>query len=862
MNRILLVIILLSTSCVEMPKSDNLAPSSIFSGIPSAPTPESDDNNLIVFHKISKGALYFGVGIAFRILSLFSRLGWKICLISPWDTTVGNECLLLSRLCDSIAQRSFAQIFENPSSSSLLLEKVPPSQSSWLLNQVHLSQIPAFSNEEKQLLLFLERRWLAKSTGFYSFVIDWICPSFGIPIQVHPEATNSYARDPSNKISLTYKNRVENWKQTLPHPQYFPLILTRPSNLYDYLPSYIAVPQCEDIKITAEKLALKIRTADSKSVVDLTHIFPDNLTDPKTWLKTWNTYQASFSQVCKKHHLDPNQILCIQRVQQKEIGGIRLLPLDALSAKEIDLQHQFLLEWISKFGLSANRVELDRSDLPSNTSMQGHNAPPIPTKFQSKEEFVSYLNFFDQSWRSDYPQKNLMLKGTLQVLKGLFANLSEDKWDEIIHSPTRSSIAQLSFLRIQEQLKLLEQKKDEAFFFNTASHLEQIHASLAALLEIFAPFTPDNFPTIYRNLLTSIPQNLKPLTSYGIFSSGMMSLTGVFKAVEKTVGKSPRVLYGENTYFENILTANRVSNASPISEATEEAWREVDLILAQFNPALKRIDLQTTEYKVENIVEILHKCLDTRREKSLTLALDCTLDYIDSPRVSRLLAEFQDEIERGTLNIICYRSGLKFDLFGMDNYCGAPFYIIHNQDAKWAAFDSLLTDPVLQTDRLSLNWFCLAYQNAASQLGLYQKQIFDNTRALLHKVPSRLFHNKNAKYRIIPIEEGADPAFIDIKIFGPLHQIRGALVGGLLSLKCMEEKQPIFYRPSLGFYHPNCSILFSKECSTIRLTLGLDPTQIDLFVECFEEIDALNDSSWQALSHKFRQNIPHLLFIF
>ncbi len=379
-------------------------------------------------------------------------------------------------------------------------------------------------------------------------------------------------------------------------------------------------------------------------------------------------------------------------------------------------------------------------------------------------------------------------------------------------------------------------------FSDTANHLEQIHANLSSLLEIFTPYVSADFPAIYLNLLTSIPTNLKSLTSCAVHASGMTSVTGIFKALEKNLGRAPRVLYGENTYFECIQHAELVSKASPANEASRTDLQEVDLILAQFNPVLKRIDYQVTEYKTENVAEILQKSLKVREGKPLTVALDCTLDYINSPKVASLLNEFQDEIASGILNVICYRSGIKFDLFGMDNYCGAPFYMIHTQSPTWTGFDALLTDPALQTDRLSFNWFCLAYQNAAPQLDLYRKQVFDNTRAFLNKVPAGLFSN-NASYRIIPVKEGADPAFVDIKISGLLHQMKGpALIAGCLSLKCMEGGQPIFYRPSLGLYHTNFTMLFSEECTTMRLTLGLDPAQVDVLVDCFETIDALNNS--------------------
>ncbi len=778
------------------------------------------------FRPILETVAYLGAAELLRSASLLSKLGWGICKISPWAPTIGNEFYLTGKVFESSSKHLFSAALKRSAYG-----RTPMSQSSWQLNHWLLSQIPVSSYEEEKLLHFLKNRWLAKSTGFYSFVINWVCPCFGISLQVHPETTNSYARDPSNKLSQTYHNRVEEWKRSLPHPKHFPLILTRPYDLKDYLPSYLPVPQDEKIQTTLERLALEMQKRSSKVVVDLTSVFADDTKDPKKWLQTWDAYQVEFSKFCKGH----NQVLFIQRVKKDEIGGIRLLPLSSLSTEQINRQYQFLLEWISKFGLSANRVELDRWS-PSLTPPIQEKVAPCNFVFEQIKEFASFIEAFDLNWKSDHPQKNLMVKGTLQVLKGLLASITEKKWKEMASSAARLRVAKLSFSKIEEQLNLLKVEKEDALFFDTLSHIELIHSDLSALLETFDLFDPSDFPEIYKNLLTCIPQNLKRLTSTGIHSTGMTSLTGIFKAA----GKLPRVLYGENTYFENIHAANMTAIACPILQATDLDWKEADLILAQFNPVLKRIDFHVSEYKVENISDTLHKALNSGREKPLTLGLDCTLDYINSPRVEKLLTEFQEEIEKGALNVVCYRSGLKFDLFGMDNYSAAPFYMIHNQDAKWAAFDRLSTDPVLQTDRLSLNWFCLAYQSAAPYLELYRKQIFSNTRDFLNKIPSRLMSDKDVRYRIVPVDGDADPAFVDIKIYGPLHEIRGSLIGGLLSLKCLEQKLPMFNRPSIGFYHPNFCLLFSEECSTIRLTFGLEPSQVDLLTNCFKTIDSLN----------------------
>lgn len=789
-----------------------------------------------IFHKISDDVLYASAGMVLEPVSYIAHLGWVISLISPWTSTLGNELLLFSQLCHFATEHVLKQIFkETPSSSHLpSLSGVRPAHTSWHLNHKLLSQLPASSDEEKKLLFFLQKHWLSKVTGFYPLMVNWICPCFGMCIQIHPETTSSYVRNPWNKFSQTYTDVVKDWKQSLPHPQYYPLILTRPFDLKEFLPTCFEIASSEHISTIVEKL--KGQTTQAKVIVDLTQVLPESIKDRTEWEQIWKAYRTRFLQKCKEFHLNPEQIICILKVRHPSIGGIRILPLTGPFADHLESHFQYLLEWISTFGLSANRIELDRY-FSIHRTPSTQNAHVTPLLMEPKNEFLSYLDLFEQNLQSGHPHETLLIKGTLQVLKGLFVNLPEKKWQEVASSQTYSSVVQLSILNIKEQLKTLLQKRGEIYFFDS---IEQIHANLSSLLEIFSPFSFEEFPSIYKDVLP-IPPNLKLFTSCGVHAAGMTSLRGIFRAVEKTLGTFPYVLYGENTYFECINVAEQISSAIPVERATDEDLKQAGLILAQFNPVLRRIDFEIAEYRVERIAETLHKVLSVRREKPLTLALDCTIDFINSPRIGHLLSEFQKEIEMGQLNIICYRSGLKFDLFGMDNYCGAPFFMIHNQDPKWAHFDFILNDPGLQTDRLSFNWFCLAYKCAAHQLELYRKQIFDNTRALLRKVPQRLLHSKSHNYRIVPVEEGADLAFIDLKIFGPFHAVRGGvLAGGSLYLRCLEEGHPIFYRPSLGLYHPNFSMIFCNNFTTIRLTLGLDPAQIDILAKTFERIDLLN----------------------
>lgn len=773
--------------------------------------------------RVISGAAYLGAGAVFLSVSLLARMAWTVSYFSPWHATLGNECLVLSHLTGSAAHYAFSQIGKKISYHPF---------ASWEENRLGLAQIPAMTETEQKLLGFLERRFLAKCAGFYPFIVNHVAPIFGISVQTHPETQSIYARDPRRTASHTYLERVEKWKEVLPQPRSYPLVLTRPADLQEYFPFYFTLKSSDDFANVPRK-------THSPIVLDLTEILKGE--SGETWLQAWESFQTAIPKTSHPY------VLCVQKVEQDNVGGLRLLPFRSQSPQEIEKGYRYLLEWISFFGLTANRIELDRLLLPARPLIETTGSSQMTL---SKQEREGHLRKLGQKWQLTHPQKTLMFRGTLSILEGLLEKVSDEHWTQVMRCPTQGALVERAFDRIEQELIEILEKDPKTRFFAIASELEKVHAEITVLLEIFSPYKAADFPVIYHEVLSTTPQALRPLASYSIHASGMTSMTGVLQAVKKMQGRAPYILFGENTYYECVTIGDHVTHCIPVEEATERDWQEVDLLLAQFNPALKRIYLTPTAYKVEPIVDMLQKAFATRGGKPLTLALDCTIDYIDSPRVGALLEAFQDEIESGLLNVVCYRSGLKFDLFGMDNYCGAPFYMIHSKAAHWAPFDALLDAPALVTDPLSVNWFCLAYKNAAPYLEQYRKHIFDNTRAVLDKIPPRLFQ-EGSRFRIVPFDHETDLSFFDIKITGPGHTIRGStLAGGLLYLKCMEKGVPIFYRRSIGFYHSNFAMLFSDENATIRLTLGIDADEVPLFIEIFQLMDTMNGSPTELLIEK------------
>ncbi|HEY2809917.1 MAG TPA: hypothetical protein VGJ00_00785 [Rhabdochlamydiaceae bacterium] len=751
---------------------------------------------------VSRGVVYFGTGSFLETLSFLTRLSWGLDSLLPQKVLSGNEYLLFSDLCSQGAKLAFGGPCDKCNW-----------QRSWQQNQGLLTQVPVYSQEDKELLHFLQNRWLAKMAGISRIGLDWVYPCFGLDVQANPMSNHAYARLPSQHMNAVYKKRVEDW--TRKFAKALPLILTRPFDIGGFLPEYCSFAQNQSPDTVVKKLG-------TKSIVDVTDFLTLDANARSEWEK-------DFSHSCFAEGLDVNEIICIERVREEGIGGVRILPLTGQSSDAAAKQHDFLLDCISMLGLVANRIELDRGGAQQDLICKTASSIKVP----DREEFLCILDEFEAKCAQVIKPKKILLDGTLQALKGLISDLPEQKWQQVLDSPTKSVVTWLSMVKIKKQLQLLSENLDKPLF-EIARQLEPVHADLTALLEVLTPFTFGDFPAICRDLL-ALPAPLEPLVSFGIHSAAMTSLSAIVKAVEKEAG-SVHAIYGENSYYECAKALRKLAHSSVLADnATEQDLQRANLLLAQCNPAL-RVDLEHEEYRLEEIESMTRQCLNSRSGAPLTLALDCSLDFIASPKITKILNAFSKEILEGMLTVIVFRSANKFDLLGMDNYIGSPFFLIRNGKP---AFDFLLTDPALQCDRLSFNWFCLAYRHIAPQLERYKKQIFANTRSLLDKVPKEL-EQKTGRYRIVPIVAEADPAFIDIKVAGPLQQFKAAaLVLPLFFLESMKGKQPIFNRPSLGFYHPNVTMIFGEECTTIRLTLGLDPAQVDIFAKCFETINSL-----------------------
>lgn len=228
---------------------------------------------------------------------------------------------------------------------------------------------------------------------------------------------------------------------------------------------------------------------------------------------------------------------------------------------------------------------------------------------------------------------------------------------------------------------------------------------------------------------------------------------------------------------------------------------------------------------------------DKNNDPPLTVALDCTIDYINSNKVKNLLEEFKEEIQNGTLNFVFFKSGQKFDMFGMDNYYGAPFFMVNNSDPKWETFKAMSRSPGIQTDILSEQWFCLAYKYASEGLDDYRRLIFENSREILKNCPDSLRPKDdllNQRITVSQVDDEMDVSSIDIKVRGGFHKLKALALMARFYLSCIKHGVKTYSRASFGFFHPNFIVIMIqnvKDSTTIRLSPGINPRENKFIIE-------------------------------
>lgn len=451
-------------------------------------------------------------------------------------------------------------------------------------------------------------------------------------------------------------------------------------------------------------------------------------------------------------------------------------------------------------------------------------------------------------------------QSTLNLIEGFLKEISKEVTKEVhqINNPTNPEIQELFQTILFRMMNHLATAK---FYVNDFSKFSQaielVHCELATLLALNPPFKEGAFENIFRARLKIIPPVLKDFVRVGVSKSAMNTFAAINAAIYRENPKPERV-FGGNAYFE---VESFVGEDRSINEVLSKGdVKKIDLYIGEFNHNISLVKTHS-HYEASDLGQDIDKILNRTSatpDQHLTIAVDCTIDFINSEKVQALLERFADRIKRGDLNFVFFRSGQKFDMLGMDNYYGSIFYTVNNNSKKWESFNKQMSLDSYKTDPLSMQWFSLSFKYALDALDDYRRAIFNNARAILDKVPPTLNQKPGKKgadqtFVVSAVDPKMNPSFIEIKIHGYAPLEKAERLQAVLFKKFTDKGAKIHQRVSFGFFHPNLNIIphpTDESFCSFRINPGLSPEDNAIIID-FLKNDLVNiqNGKWPQESY-------------
>lgn len=415
----------------------------------------------------------------------------------------------------------------------------------------------------------------------------------------------------------------------------------------------------------------------------------------------------------------------------------------------------------------------------------------------------------------------------IKTLFGAEGWVTDVKWLEIRGNPLLNELVQTIIYRMKEHLAHAQLHKNNFKEFEQA--IELVDYEINSLLRIFLPFTIEDIEKLHKQAIQSIiPTGVEECVHAGLGKSATFNMAKINAVAQQ---KGLEKTHSNEFYYESV---NFMSVSQDLDNMLKEN-KKLGLYFAQFYPNVN-IDPNKNLYSTEKIDEDIESILQTEPNE-LTVAIDCTIDYVQSEKIKALLTKFDKEIKAGQLNFIFYRSGQKFDMCGRDpGAYFSPIWMVNNGDPKWKGYNDILKTPVNQTDKLSQQWFCLNMASDPKAADNYRNMLFSNTREILNQIPA-FYKYRADDLQMLKIAEVAPdclPFFLAINFsaaavqFGLKNWFKEQLI-----LRLWENGIRVDSKASFGYIDPNIDEIISY---LLRITPGLNPRANPIYIQFLNDI--------------------------
>lgn len=755
-------------------------------------------------------------------------------------TSITNNCSFNPFTCVTILTKSifhftFSKIHIIANSFFKKDPVILNSESAWHHNLSLMQSAGAKTTDSKlkNRIRFLAVNYLNKIAPLMPTVARMIGWSFfESAFQVSPYSPYQYHRSffryrPEMSSSINQRFALGNKS---------PLVLTDTDQFAHFLPLKFVVLNRENRK-EWDSLILKAMKKNAEVLFDFSQDFGNTILTEHHKEKE-NAFCTHFNQIKSEineviHSTNEEKLVkeflkrkstAISRIKfecnGEWIGGMKILPLFMeLNPKSIVKTHPALAyHFIEETGIALGAIRLRRllpEAFPLPNSSAKVNGFFSQKHFENSDDVIKAADFKKLLEHPNKPHVAILGKSFLDMLKGLILKINSPTWKELNQDPATRDILQTVLYKTIGHLKNAEAFIEDDNQFIQA--IELAHAELATLLELIAPYKPEDLSSIYLKQLNGIPASLMPYLKGGLSKTAETVFAELNVAVSAQ-NPNPVCTSSESLYFEH---AQLLGNNQKLESALKDVQiGKIDLYACTFNPSIES-DFNNANYVQNDLVGDIEKILKEKpNTQHLTVAIDFTNDYFNSKKSQHLLERFKSEIHSGRLNFVFFGSGQKFDMLGIDHFYGSPFYMVNNGAKHWKAFDNLFTAEVHKTDLLSTQWFCLLYEFASKSTDEFRRLFFENNRNILQNVSPKLF-SKNRNVSVSSVHEKAELTFIDVKIKGIFNRIIASLLVGFFHLHAIAYKVKASIRGSFGFVHPNATLIFSPKATTLRLHAGI-----------------------------------------
>ena len=175
-------------------------------------------------------------------------------------------------------------------------------------------------------------------------------------------------------------------------------------------------------------------------------------------------------------------------------------------------------------------------------------------------------------------------------------------------------------------------------FSKFTDEIELIHYEIATLLYLLAPFKAADFQNILKTSVgATLPKELRKFVKAGITKSAMNTVAGLCVAVNKTT-THPVKAYHAGSHFEIVQLLHPDSSLE--SQVVPKNLKRVDMYLGEFHHNVKLL-YNHDEYQPGDVIGEVEPWLQSMPEgQHLTVAIDSTIDFIQSPHAQKVLEHF------------------------------------------------------------------------------------------------------------------------------------------------------------------------------------------------------------------------------